>query len=244
MSRSNFIIAIDGPAGAGKSSASKSLAGKLGYLTLDSGSLYRAMAWRMIQDKVDTNRSLDVEAACAKLRIKLCLKGASTEVWVDEVNVTPYLRLPEVTELSSTISAFPGIRHQLLSVQRSIGNQGGVVIEGRDIGTVVFPEAEVKFYLDASVRVRALRRYHDLRIKGVETDIEATIQNIKDRDEKDRQRKIAPLRQGQDAIVIDSTRLKLDEVIDRMYRVVMEVIAQGEKMKTPSAEDPPSCQEK
>jgi len=239
MPRSKFIIAIDGPAGAGKSSASKSLAGKLGYLTLDSGSLYRAMAWRMIQDKVDT-KSRDIEAACAKLRIKLFLKGESTEVWVDEVNVTPHLRLPEVTALSSTISAFPGIRHQLLSVQRSIGNQGGVVIEGRDIGTVVFPEAEVKFYLDASVRVRALRRYHDLRVKGIETDIETTIQNIKDRDEKDRRRKIAPLRQSQDAIVIDSTRLKLEEVIDRMYRVVMDVMAQGEKIKPPPAEHHPS----
>lgn len=240
MSRSNFIIAIDGPAGAGKSSAAKSLAGKLGYLYLDSGSLYRAMAWRMIQEKVDTNRPLDVERACSKLRIKLCLKGEITEVWVDEVNVTPHLRLPEVTDVSSTISALPGIRHQLLSIQRSIGSQGGVVIEGRDIGTVVFPEAEVKFYLDASIRVRALRRYHDLRIKGIETDIETTTQNIKDRDAKDRRRKVAPLRRGQDAVVIDSTRLRLDEVIDRMYRVVIDMNAQGEKVKTPSTEHHPS----
>ncbi len=239
MSRRKLIIAIDGPAGAGKSSAAKSLAGKLGYLTLDSGSLYRAIAWSVIQGKVDHTRPLEVESTCEKLRIKLCLEGESTEVWVDEVNVTSHLRLPEVTEVSSTISAYPGIRHQLLSIQRAIGNQGGVVIEGRDIGTVVFPEAEMKFYLDASVRVRALRRYHDLRLKGVETDIETTTKNIEDRDAKDRQREFAPLRRGEDAVVIDSTRLKLDEVIDRMYCVVMELIARREKIETPSGEHSP-----
>lgn len=235
MSNRNLIIAIDGPAGAGKSSVSKSLAKKLGYLTLDSGSLYRAIAWRMIQDKVDTRRSQDVEAACAKLRINLFLKGTSTEVRVDGVNVTPFLRLPEVTALSSTVSAFPGIRNQLLSVQRSIGKQGGVVVEGRDIGTVVFPEAEVKFYLDASVRVRALRRFHELQIKGIKADIESTIQDIKDRDLRDRQRKIAPLKRGEDAIVIDSTRLNLEEVIERMYRVV-DRIARGDMVKSSPAE--------
>lgn len=215
-----LIIAIDGPAAAGKSSAAKGLAKRLGYLYLDSGSLYRAMAWKMIQEKANLEAPWEVEALCQPLRVELRLKGETTEIWVDEVNATPHLRVPEVTRVSATISAFPGVRRKLLTIQRSIGGAGGVVIEGRDIGTVVFPEADVKFYLDAATPVRGMRRFKEFQAKGIAADLQTTTREIEERDQKDSHRAVAPLKQGADAIVIDSTPLELDEVIEKMLQEV------------------------
>lgn len=215
-----LIIAIDGPAAAGKSSAAKGLAKRLGYLYLDSGSLYRAMAWKMIQEKANLEAAWEVEALCQPLNIELRLKGETTEIWVDEENVTPHLRLPEVTRVSATISAFPGVRKKLLTIQRLIGGSGGVVVEGRDIGTVVFPEADVKFYLDAATPVRGMRRFKEFQARGVAADLQTTTREIEERDLKDSHRAVAPLKRGADAIVIDSTPLQLEEVIERMVQEV------------------------
>jgi cytidylate kinase len=215
-----LIIAIDGPAAAGKSSAAKGLAKRLGYLYLDSGSLYRAMAWKMIQEKVKLEAQWEVEALCQPLEIELRLQGDTTEIWVDQINVTPNLRLPEVTRVSATISAFPGVRQKLLSIQRLIGGAGGVVVEGRDIGTVVFPQADVKFYLDAATPVRGMRRYKEFQSKGIPSDLQTTTREIEERDLKDSHRAVAPLRRGADAVVIDSTPLKLEEVIEKMFQEI------------------------
>lgn len=222
-----LIIAIDGPAAAGKSSAAKGLAKRLGYLYLDSGSLYRAMAWKMLQEKVNPEDQPEIERRCQPLEIELRLRGETTEIWIDQVNVTPYLRVPEVTRASSVISAFPGVRKKLLSIQRSIGSAGGVVVEGRDIGTVVFPDADVKFYLDADTPVRGMRRFKEFQEKGVAADLLTTTREIEERDLKDSRRAVAPLKRGVDAVVIDSTPLQLHEVIERMACEVDRKLMQG-----------------
>lgn len=220
-----LIIAIDGPAAAGKSSAAKNLAKRLGYLYLDSGALYRAIAWKLLQEGINSESQAEVEAAAQSIEIELRLKGEQTEIWVQQVEATPSLRQPEVTRTSSIISTYPGVRKKLLSIQRSIGSGGGVVMEGRDIGTVVFPEADVKFYLDATTPVRGLRRHKELELKGIPSDLEKTTREIEERDLKDRQRHVAPLKKSEDAIVIDSTPLNLEEVILCMLQEVEKKLA-------------------
>ncbi|MBI3804742.1 MAG: (d)CMP kinase [Nitrospirae bacterium] len=215
-----LIIAIDGPAAAGKSTAAKGLARRLGYLYLDSGALYRALSWKVLQQKVNPEIERDVEATCQPVTIVLRQEGEQTKVWVDEVEATPHLRQPEVTRISSIISTYTGVRKKLLSIQRSIGAGGGVVMEGRDIGTVVFPNADVKFYLDATTPIRGLRRHKELEQKGIPSDLEKTTREIEERDLKDSRRNIAPLRKSEDAIVIDSTPLDLDAVIGEMLRAI------------------------
>ena len=220
-----LIIAIDGPAAAGKSTAAKSLAKRLGYLYLDSGALYRSIAWKLLQEKINPESQTGVEAAIQSIEIELRLKGEQTEIWVEGVEATPFLRQPEVTRISSIISTYPGVRKKLLSIQRSIGSGGGVVMEGRDIGTVVFPDADVKFYLDATTPVRGLRRHKELEQKGIPSDLEKTTLEIEERDRKDSQRHVAPLKKSDDAIVIDSTPLNLEEVILCMLQEVEKKLA-------------------
>ncbi len=215
-----LIIAIDGPAAAGKSSAASGLAKQLGVLYLESGSLYRGMAWKIVEEKIDPKNQSDVEAFCQAVHIEPRIDSGHTQIWVDGKEVTHDLRRPEVTRVSATISAFPGVRRRLLSLQRDIGSQNGVVMEGRDIGTVVFPDADVKFYLHASLSVRGLRRFKELDAQGVVTDLETTTREIHERDLQDSQRAIAPLKQSADAIVIDSTDLALEEVVPQMVREI------------------------
>lgn len=222
-----LIIAIDGPAAAGKSTAAKNLAKRLGYLYLDSGALYRAIAWKLLQEKIDPESQADVEAASQSIEIELRLKGEQTEIRVGGIDVTPSLRLPEVTRVSSVVSTYPGVRKKLLSIQQSIGSGGGVVMEGRDIGTVVFPEADLKFYLDAATPVRGLRRHKELEQKGIPSDLEKTTREIEERDLKDSRRHVAPLKKSEDAIVIDSTPLDLQEVIAQMVEEVEKKLKTG-----------------
>ena len=192
----------------------------MGYLYLDSGSLYRAMAWKVFRDKLDPKAQSEVERLCEPLKIELRMKDDLTEIWVDGVNTTSSLRLPEVTQISAVISAYPGVRRKLLSIQRGVGVGGGVVVEGRDIGTVVFPEAAVKFYLDAAIPVRGMRRHKELQAKGIGADLQSTTHEIEERDLKDSRREVAPLKKADDAIVIDSTLLDLEKVIGRMMEEV------------------------
>lgn len=228
-----LIIAIDGPAAAGKSTAAKNLAKRLGYLYLDSGALYRAIAWKLLQEKINPESQEEVEAAAQSIEIELRLKGEQTEIWVGGIDATPSLRLPEVTRVSSIASTYPGVRKKLLSIQRSIGSGGGVVMEGRDIGTVVFPEADLKFYLDATTPVRGLRRHKELEQKGIPSDLEKTTREIEERDLKDSRRHVAPLKKSEDAIVIDSTPLNLEEVIAQMVQEVEKKLTakQAKKLK-------------
>lgn len=216
----SLIIAIDGPAAAGKSSVAKALAKKLNLLYLDSGSLYRAMAWKVLQKGIDPTQQSEVEEFCEGLNIMTRVGG---EVFVDSENITSFLRLPDVTRLSSQISIYPGVRKKLVSLQRALaqsGTVGGAVIEGRDIGTVVFPSADFKFYLDANLEVRGERRFKEMVAKGIVCDLKTVIADIQKRDNSDRERTVAPLRAAPDGIIIDSTSLSLDGVLEQMQEKI------------------------
>lgn len=219
-----LIIAIDGPAGAGKSSTAKALAARLSYLHLNTGLLYRAIAWKMIQEKIDLNNTSAIQLFCNALQVRLSLAGGKNEVWIDTVNVSPFLRTPEVGAVASMISALPPVRKKLLSIQREAGLNGGIVAEGRDIGTVVFPKADLKFYLDADAGIRGKRRYKDLLEQGIMTDLSSTTRDLETRDLNDSSREAAPLTRGCDAILIDTTYLSPDEVIEKMLMEVETVL--------------------
>ncbi len=219
-----WVVAIDGPAAAGKSSAAAGLAKRLGAFYLDSGSLYRGLAWRVIEEKVDPNQQSDVVSFCRSAQIEFRLVNGIAEVWADQKEVTSYLRFPDVSRVCAIISAYAGVRARLLSLQREIAAGGNVVVEGRDIGTVVFPDADMKFYLDASIEIRGKRRFKELQAKGIAVDIETTTREIASRDCKDSERTVAPLKIGSDAIVIDSTNLGLEEVIERMAGEVVKKV--------------------
>jgi len=215
-----IIVAIDGPAAAGKSSAASGLARRLGVPYLDSGSLYRGIAWKVLDQKISPDQQGAVERLCQFVKIEPRLYDNATRILVDGEDVTSYLRHPEVTRGAAIISAFAGVRKRLLSTQREIGGQMGVVMEGRDIGSVVFPDADMKFYLDASLKVRAMRRFSELQSQAVATDVATTLREIQTRDLMDSQREIAPLKRGEDSVTIDSSDITLDEVIGRMMEEI------------------------
>lgn len=220
-----MIIAIDGPSAAGKTSAARMLAKRLGYLYLDSGALYRAIAWKVAQSGLEPKEGPRLIELLSKTRISVEAQGDDFRVRVDDLDVTSQLRAPAISRLASQVSSIPAVREKLLQVQRQQGGAGGVVVEGRDIGTVVFPSAHVKFYLDATLRVRGDRRYQELMAMGHEVDGEKVLEEIRIRDEKDSHREIAPLKKAEDAFVLDSTGMALDEVVDRMMAEVQKKFA-------------------
>ncbi|NOY84748.1 MAG: (d)CMP kinase [Nitrospirae bacterium] len=218
-----LVIAIDGPAGAGKSTTARALAAALSYLYLDTGALYRAMTWKIIQEKIDPDNLSEIASFCEDIDLSLTVTGKKTEVWVDGVNVTAFLRDPAVTKLSSRISALAPVRKKLLVIQQQVGEKGGIVAEGRDIGRVVFPDADLKFYFDADADVRGMRRCKDLKKQGIKTNISSTTQALKTRDFKDTSRKLSPLKKDDDAIVLDTTDLNPDEVLQAILKEVVRV---------------------
>ncbi|MEN9227764.1 MAG: bifunctional pantoate--beta-alanine ligase/(d)CMP kinase [Gloeomargarita sp. GXS_bins_116] len=213
------ILAIDGPAGAGKSTVSRLVAQRLGLTYLDTGALYRAVTWAVLQGGIDPTDRVAVAELVARLHLELRWQP-ELRVYVNGVDVTDVIRTPEVTQVVSQIAAQPAVRQVLLALQRQYGQRGGIVMEGRDIGTTVFPEAEVKIFLTASVQERAQRRWRELQQQGV-TDVEVgTIaEAIAARDAQDSQRAVSPLRQAADAVVIDSDGLTIQEVVDRIVAV-------------------------
>jgi cytidylate kinase len=220
MTPDRLIIAIDGPSAAGKTSAARTLAKRLGYIYLDSGALYRAIAWKVSQSGIEPKEYSRLAELLSKTEIRVKALGDDFRVWVDDLDVTQQLRAPAISRLASQVSSVPAVRGKLLQVQRQLGGQGGVVVEGRDIGTVVFPEADLKFYLDAALQVRGDRRYQELKAMGHAVEKEDVLEEVKIRDEKDSEREIAPLRKAKDAVVLDSTRMTLDQVVDRMMAEV------------------------
>ena len=219
-----LVIAIDGPAGAGKSSSAKALAKRLGYRYLDSGALYRAVAWKLLQLDIPLSDDRAVEAACGTMQIKPVLNDTETAVWVDQTDVTPFLRRPQVTAAASRVASIPAVRKRLLSVQRGVGRGGGIVAEGRDIGTVVFPDADVKFYLDADLSVRGKRRLLEAKPTADAEEAHRMEATLRTRDLRDSRRSVAPLTQGADAIRIDSTHLTLKEVVDAMFGMIAPML--------------------
>ncbi|MBI5195525.1 MAG: (d)CMP kinase [Nitrospirae bacterium] len=208
----NNIITIDGPSGAGKSAIARQLAQRLGYTYLDTGALYRAVAWKVRHDNADPDDSKHLQDLLRKINITL----SENKIIVNGTDVTSMIRTPEISELSSKVSAIPVVRKHLFKLQREIGLKGRVVIEGRDTGTVIFPEANNKFFMDATPEERGRRRYEELKGKNPETTLKETIDGIKTRDERDSTRQSAPLKRTDDMIYIDTSNLTIEQVITKI----------------------------
>src|SRR5678815_2261551 len=211
-----LIVAIDGPAGAGKSTAARLLAARLGYALLDTGAIYRSMALRARKRGVAWDDGPGVAALADGIDIAFRLDGTVNRVTLNGQDVTSAIRTPEMSDGASRVSALPEVRAALLGLQRRIGAAGGVVLEGRDIGTVVFPDAEAKFFLTATPEVRAQRRYEELIQRGQNVDYESTLEEVLARDHQDTTRPIAPLRQADDATLVDSSNRAIDDVVQEM----------------------------
>jgi CMP/dCMP kinase len=224
------VITIDGPAGAGKSTISRLLAERLSYLYLDTGALYRAMAYHLMQKRYSGNEE-EFEDLCRNIRVELNHLAGRLHVFVDGEDVTLKIRTEEIGLFASRISAVPVVREVLLSVQRDIAAAGGVVAEGRDMGTVVFPDAEIKFFLDASAEARAGRRYRELCVREGTADMRDVQSDLLLRDRQDRERSIAPLTAASDAVHIDSTDKTILQVIDVMMAVIDKTRKTRERCK-------------
>jgi cytidylate kinase len=225
MSAREPRVAIDGPAGAGKSTVSKRVAERLGYLLLDTGALYRCVALAAKEAGAswqdDAASSVVAQAIADRdgIRFEPAPSGQSRIV-LDGRDVTTAIRTQEIAEGASQVSALPGVRAALLDMQRSAARAGGVVLEGRDIGTVVLPDAEAKFFLTASAEERAERRHRELIARGQPSDLDVVRREIEERDRRDSGRSIAPLKQADDAALVDSTSMTIDEVVDAIVRTV------------------------
>jgi cytidylate kinase len=217
-----LIVAIDGPSGAGKSTLSKALARRTGYINIDTGAMYRSVALLASREQLDLEDADALAALCENMQIEF-VRGAETErVLVNGEDVSQKIRTPEVSLLTSKLAAQPVVREAMMRLQRQMGEAGGVVLEGRDIGTVVFPNAEVKFFLSATAEERGRRRYDELRAKGVEVDLQQTIKEVEERDAADSAREHAPLKRAADAVEIDSTRMSVEDVLDFMLSTIAE----------------------
>jgi len=222
--RKRLVIAIDGPVGAGKSTAARRLAGALGYVYIDSGAMYRAMGWKAVHSGVDLRDRERIAALALATDIRVVPGASSPRVLVDDRDVTAELRTRAMDEASSVVSTYPEVRRRLVALQRAMAEAGGIVMDGRDIGTVVFPDADLKFYLDADLTVRAARRLQDLRRTGTDAELEAVQADVVRRDARDRGRETSPLTAAADAIRIDSTGLDPDAVLRRMLAVVAQFV--------------------
>ncbi len=219
------IVAIDGPAGAGKSTVARRLADALGFVLVDTGALYRAVALAAERTKIDVGDEDAVGDLARSLVVRRALtferdRETGLRVAFDGDDITDAIRTPRVGMAASTVSAYKPVRDALLDMQRQAGREGGVVLEGRDIGTVVFPDAELKFFLSARPEVRAGRRYQELVAKGVRVTLEETLDDVRRRDRQDTTRAVAPLRQADDAILIDNSDLSVDETVAQMVAAV------------------------
>jgi len=222
-----LIVAIDGPAGAGKSTLARRLASKLGFVYIDTGAMYRAVALWAVRAGVDLSDAHKLEQLARAANIEF--QAGSAQILLNGEDVTEAIRAPELSDAASRVSTFAGVRRALVEKQRALAATSSVVMEGRDIGTVVFPDAEVKIFLDARPEERAVRRARELKEKGLTVSQEEIARQIAERDARDRTRKQAPLMQAPDAIYLDSTSLSLDEVEEYVLRLVRERTANGKQ---------------
>ena len=209
---SRLVIAIDGPVGSGKSTVARRVAELLGYLHLDSGAMYRAVALAADRAGVALDDVAGLERVAHGAQISLEMDGAVKRVRLDGEDVTEALRGPEMSQQASRVAQVPGLRRVLVAQQQRMGAAGGIVVEGRDIGTVVFPQAELKIFLDADVEVRAQRRWLEYEQKGQPTDLARLIAEVRERDHRDRDRAASPLRRAEDAVYVDSSAMEAEEV--------------------------------
>ena len=222
--RKRLIIAIDGPSGAGKSTVARSLAKELGYTYIDTGAMYRSVALRVKERGISPEEELAINQLASSLHIAFIADGGKAYVLCDGEDITEAIRTHEISHLASTISKQKGLREALVQMQREMGKGGGVILEGRDIGTVVFPDAEVKFYIDAESEERTRRRYDEMVEKGVAVDLKETREELMRRDHSDMNRAHSPLKKAADAIFIDSTHCSLKKVVEEMARIIKEKI--------------------
>lgn len=208
-----YNIAIDGPAGAGKSTIAKLVAKKLGFIYVDTGAMYRGLAVHFLKKGIVPGEVEKIEAACEDAKVELGYENGVQQVYLNGENITSQLREEAVGNMASVSSAVPAVRAKLLDLQRNLAKEKDVVMDGRDIGTNVLPNADVKVYLTASVECRAMRRFKELEEKGEACDFEQIRQDIQERDERDMTREIAPLKQAEDATLIDSSEMGIDDVV-------------------------------
>ncbi|MCR5148597.1 MAG: (d)CMP kinase [Eubacterium sp.] len=219
-------VAIDGPAGAGKSTIARLAAKKLGFLYVDTGAMYRAIALYLLWDDTDIENEESLKKALDRININIVYEKGVQHVFLNFQDVSAEIRSEKVSIMASKTSALQPVRDKLLDLQKSIAASNDVIMDGRDIGTNILPNAEVKIYLDASTDVRAKRRYDEMKAKGESPDMESIKENIILRDEQDMNRKIAPLRKAEDAVLIDSSDMSIDQVVDRIVALVNKA---GEK---------------
>lgn len=215
-------IAIDGPAGAGKSTVARMLAQRLGYVYLDTGALYRTIAIAAKEAGIASDDAAGLKALCARSKIRLVREGHIEYVELNGRKVGNEIRTPEIGRLSSDVSKIPEVRAALLNLQRGLAKEGGVVMEGRDIGTVVLPNAELKFFLSASVDERARRRWKELQERGEKVPLQQIKEEVLKRDKQDSERAISPLKKSKEAIEIDTTNHSVDEIVTKMYGIAKE----------------------
>jgi cytidylate kinase len=216
-----MIIAIDGPAGAGKSTVAKLLAKKLGVLYLDTGAMYRALSLKVLKEKIPLQDTPRIIAASHSARIELVTSPEGyLEVFLDGRDVSREIRSSEVTAIVSDVAKIKEVREVLLGLQRDLGSRHSLVLDGRDIGTVVFPDAEKKFFLDADFKERVNRRHKELKEAGQPVTWEEVACDLKNRDRIDSSREVAPLKKAEDAVYLDTTRLSIEQVVERLYAQV------------------------
>jgi cytidylate kinase len=216
----SFVVTIDGPSAAGKSTAARAIAARLGFLYVDTGALYRALALKLQWQGGSPDASPEVQRVLAGTRLDLSGSPDQPHVWLDGEDVSGQIRTPDVSELSSRLAALPVVRRRLVQIQRALRERGPLVAEGRDLGTVVFPDAEVKVYLDADALTRARRRAQELQQRGLPVPLEQVLAEIERRDDRDRTREDSPLRPASGAIVIESSGKDAEQVVEEIVRAV------------------------
>ena len=215
-------VAIDGPAGAGKSTISRTLAGKLGFIYVDTGALYRALGLKFSRMGYDTTLDCDIETVLKGTKIDICFIDGSQHVMLDDEDVSSDIRTPEASMMASAVSAKPPVRAFLLEMQRDLARRNNVIMDGRDIGTVVLPNAEVKIFLTATPEIRAERRYKELIEKGMDVKYEDILADVIKRDYNDSHREIAPLKPAEDSVIADTSELTFDESVELLHNIVLE----------------------
>lgn len=215
-----YNVAVDGPAGAGKSTIAKKVAKDLGFIYVDTGAMYRSMALLCIENNIDKEDEAAVVATCSKADITIAYENEEQQVYLNGRNVNGLIRTEEVGNTASKVSVYPKVREKLVELQMKLAKSSDIIMDGRDIGTCVLPNADVKIYLTAGSRVRALRRYNELTAKGVECNLDEIEKDIIARDERDMNREISPLRKADDAILVDSSDMTIEEVVNAIKDII------------------------
>ena len=211
-----YNIAIDGPAGAGKSTIAKQVAKEKGFIYVDTGAMYRGLAVHFLQNGIDPQDTKEIEEACRNAEVTIGYEDGNQQIYLNGENITSRLRQEEVGNMASKSSAVPKVREKLMDLQRTLAAEKDVVMDGRDIGTNVLPRADVKVFLTADARTRAKRRYDELTAKGISCNLDEIESDIRERDERDMNRETAPLKQAEDAVLIDSSHMSIPEVVSKI----------------------------